>query len=639
VEPTLTAIKVATPVTPVPITGGDVIEYTVTLTNSGGSTAYDVNVVDTLPVGLSFDAGFTPTATIGGIPVVGFVTTPSGAPAGPLVWGRDNGDDSLDIPAISSLVLTYRVLIDAAAEANNNYINSVQGDWGSQDGVNVYERTGAGCPAVAAPNDYCSAPASDTVTVDDSNTLVKDFVDDSYAPIADANLRGGDTATYRLSLNIQEGTTSSVVVSDALPAGLAFDGIVSINGDTTPDYTPPALGAGSNFNYTAITAAALPTMGQTGTLTFTLGDVVNDPLGDATTDTLVIEYQVRVEEATLAQAPSTILTNTATLQYIDGAGLPVVDPARLESSAFLTVWQPVMTVPTKTDSVFTSPTNVDIVNDVMQFTLESCNATGLSPAYDAQITDVLATQLDETSIVGLTVTINGVAAVDGVDYNYTPPAARGGSLVFDLITPVNPGQCVTINYDIGFYTDFGPNQSWNNSVTVDEYWSLPLTSGQQYAPLGPTIFTMNNAAVIGLPAKSMMSPVSGEATIGEEVVYHITVPSVAANAALFDVVVTDTLHASLEHISATDVSGYGLAITDNTVGNNVSLSITQIPAGQQAVIELRARVANNVDANAGTSFTNTANYTYAETSGGATQAGGGDTTATSLTIIEPEIAV
>jgi len=636
-EPNLAITKTVAAVTPAPVTGGDIMEYTISMNNSGSSTAFDVTIVDTLPAGLSFDMTFLPTATISGVPVFGFVSLPLGTPAGPLIWGLGRGDPSLDIPAGSTLVLTYRVLIDSAAEANSTYTNSVLVDFGSQNGASLNERTGAGCPAVTAPNDYCSGPATVDVTIDDTNSLVKSIIDDSYAP-ADANVRVGDTVTYRLALNFQEGFTGNVTVSDVLPAGLSFDGIVSINGDSTADYTAPLVGAGSNFSYTAIAAGSLPTPGQTGTLTFTIGDVTNNPLGDPSIDTLYIDYRARVLENTLAQVASTVLNNTATLQYVDGNGVTVVDPLRLQSSAALTVWQPVLTVPTKTDAVFTSTAGVNIATDVMQFTLESCNTTGLAPAYNVRITDSLDSELDETSISGLSVTINGAAASPAVDYLYTPPAVRGGSMIFDVIAPVNPAQCVTVSYNIGFHNDIPPNQLWYNTVVVNEYWSLPAQSGQTYAALGPTQFSMTNNTVINPPLKTMVSPVSGEATVGEEVVYHITVPGNVPNSALYDVVINDTLHAAYELLSVTDISANGFAMTDNSVGNNVSLSISQIPAGQQALIELRVRVANNASANAGTVIANIAGFTYAATPGGAA-INVGTATAANLTLIEPSLAL
>ncbi len=647
-EPVLTISKTVTPITPLPVTGGDVLEYVITIPNSGTATAYDTNLVDTLPAQLGLDPGFSPTAEIDGTAVGGFIAIPTGAPNGPLIWGLGNADGSLDIPAGSTLILTYRTVVDATAQSNVTLSNSALVDWTSLEGGSSYERTGAGCPTITAPNDYCAGPAVASVGTIDTNSMTKTVVSDTYAPANDAIVRIGDTITYRLALNLQEGTTRNVAVQDALPAGLAFIDIVSINADNSADYTPPASGVGSNFSYAAITAAALPTAGQTGTLSFTLGDVVNDPAGDATTDTLVIEYRARVVEDVLAQTPSTTLTNTATLSYTDGGGTPVVDPTRLESSASITVLQPVLTVPAKIDrSARISPANVNVATDIMNFQLESCNTTGQAPAYSVQLTDALATQLDQTGITGPVsgagqpdVYINGVLASIGVDYTYTPPAARGGSMVFNLITAVDPGQCLTVDYDIGFYTDFGPDQSWNNSVTVDEYWSLPLQSGQQYAPLGPAEFFMNNVGSIEPASKAMLSPASGEITIGEEVLYRINVPAVAANAALYDVVITDNLHPSLEYLSTTEISGTGLVMVDNTTApGSVNLSIAQIPAGQQAVIELRARVANNASANAGISFTNTTNYTYATSAGGAVIVGGSATTLASLTIVEPQLAI
>ena len=150
VEPLLTLTKTVSNITSPgdPAGGGDVLAYVVTVANSGTATAFDVNLVDTLPSGLSLYTGFTPTAAINGVPVVGFVAAPANAPGGPLVWGRDNADGSLDIPAGRSLVLTYRVLVD---EAGGTLSNSVWADWTSLNDADAFERTGAGCPYLERP--------------------------------------------------------------------------------------------------------------------------------------------------------------------------------------------------------------------------------------------------------------------------------------------------------------------------------------------------------------------------------------------------------------------------------------------------------------------------------------------------------
>ena len=268
------------------------------------------------------------------------------------------------------------------------------------------------------------------------------------------------------------------------------------------------------------------------------------------------------------------------------------------------------------------------------------------------MTDNLPTQLNETTLAGPVngalapdVLINGVLATEGAgnDYVYTPPAVRGGDMVFVFNTPIDPGACVDIDFDIAFYNDFAANLSWSNTVTVDEYWSLPPADAQLYPAIGPVPFNMNNnGTVFPPPEKTMTQPAPAipEATIGDEIVYQIRVPATPVNAVMYDVTITDTLDSSLLYLGATDVGTSAFAITDNTVlPGNVNLVIPQIPAGQQAIIELRARVDNNGNANAGDAFINTATYTFANSPAGVPINGGSDNTASTLTIIEPAVAV
>ncbi len=147
---------------------GDTLEYVVTFVNGGNATAYDLNIADTIPPEVALTASFSPTAVLDGVPVVGFVPTPSGAPNGPLLWGRQNADDSLDLPAGSALLLTYRVDVNGPPADGSTISNSVYVDWTSLDvdPGSLFERTGVGCPTVTAPNDYCFGPAVSNGTVD-----------------------------------------------------------------------------------------------------------------------------------------------------------------------------------------------------------------------------------------------------------------------------------------------------------------------------------------------------------------------------------------------------------------------------------------------------------------------------------------
>lgn len=163
-EPVLTATKELSNVTPGknpadPLALGDIVQYLVTITNAGGATAYDVNITDTLPIELGLSSDYTPTAAINTVPVAGFVAVPAGAPNGPLLWGRGNSDLSLDLPAGAFLELTYRVVVLAPPDMGTGIANRVYTDWTSLQGASTFERTGAGCPTITAPNDYCFGPA------------------------------------------------------------------------------------------------------------------------------------------------------------------------------------------------------------------------------------------------------------------------------------------------------------------------------------------------------------------------------------------------------------------------------------------------------------------------------------------------
>jgi uncharacterized repeat protein (TIGR01451 family)/fimbrial isopeptide formation D2 family protein len=136
------------------------------------------------------------------------------------------------------------------------------------------------------------------------------------------------------------------------------------------------------------------------------------------------------------------------------------------------------------------------------------------------------------------------------------------------------------------------------------------------------------------PTKTLVSPAASEATIGQEVVYQIKVPGTVSSRMLYDVVITDTLDDNLEYLGITQTSGP--AVTDNSAAPDLSFSVANIPAGQQVVIDLRTRVRNVLTAQQGVAINNTASYTYANSSGGATQPALTSGTVT-FHIVEPNI--
>ncbi|GAB3099385.1 SdrD B-like domain-containing protein [Pseudomaricurvus hydrocarbonicus] len=617
-----------------PAATGHTLEYVVSWENSGSVTAYDVNVTDFLPATLTLDTSFTPLATIGGDDRAddGFVATPLEPGDGSLIWGRINGDNTLDVPVGQTLTITYRVIV--SSPSTTALINSVWADWTSLNNTATDERTGAGCPSFLAPDDYCSEESTSSLDFTDGTAFSKTIVADSWddggviTTATDGILRVGDKVDFALTATLREGPTASVVVTDTLPAGLEFDSVIAINGNASAPYSSVAPFTHANIGAPAVAG---------NVITWNIGAITNAVDNNSANDTFEIHYRARVVNSTLTQADSTVLTNAASLSYDSGMVL--------DSSVDIDVRQPVVAAVSKVDGLgnsypdSTAPLSVDIATGVMSFELHTCNAPApAAPAYNVQLVDTLAAELDETSVAIQQVTINGATATDGADYTYTPPAARGGDMTFDLLVPLAADECATINYDVGFHTDVAPNQLWANSVAASEYWSLPTptTDGEQYAVVGPAEFWMTNTTADPLPVKTVVAPIAPDTdvTIGETVTYAITIPAI--NAVRNDLQVTDSLPAALVYVNATaTVGGTATALTDNTSGQNVDLILAQVPAGEEVVITLNSYVANSAATNAGDVIDNTASYSYSGYTGAVLTSAAAPT----LTIVEPTLGI
>ncbi|WP_303722870.1 isopeptide-forming domain-containing fimbrial protein [Malonomonas rubra] len=640
VEPALSGSKAVSFILPAgkpstdPAVVGDILEYRISMTNNGDSTAFDVSVVDTPPAEVLLVPG-SATAQLNGVGISGFVAEPTELVGGGLVWGPLNDDGSLDIPAGQTLVLTYQVTVSSVA--GTAFSNSVYLDWSSLDGDISAERTGDGCPTVTAPDDYCYGPATVSVSTLDNTTIIKTVADDSFAETPASSgapiVRVGDTVTYDLTLNLQEYITQDVAVEDQLPVGMRLESFSIIGG--------------SGFGYTL---TSQPAAGATGTLRWEFGDINNPPSADGTPlDPLVIRYVTRV----ITDAPplgiaydiDTARDNQVQLSYAGGD--PVLFPNRLTASAEISVRQPQMSAISKSDlgtgrdgsGTAVDPYRVNIATDVMNFRLSSCNE-GLAPAYGVVLTDQLAPEFDESGLISSppVVRIGSTTLSVGTDYNLTAPN-RGGELRIALqdSAPVNPGECVIVDYNLGFHTDLTVSKTWNNRARLAEYRSLPLAeAGRLYAAGSSADVWMTNLVNVEQLLKSLES--APEATIGDEVTYRIRVPVLPMNRALDDLVITDSLPAALEYLSASaiDNSGASVSLVDNSSApGDISLGIGQIPAGEQVTITLRTRVVNNAAANAGNSIINTASYTYAGMPVGL------DTASSSgpLTIVEPTLTI
>ncbi|WP_066966936.1 DUF11 domain-containing protein [Microbulbifer sp. Q7] len=617
-EPQLTVTKTASAASAV---SGDTLDYTITITNASGanvSTAYDVNIADLLPEQLRLDS-----ATVDGADYM-----PGTRADGAFVWGRENGDNSLDIGPGESLTLIYNTtVLSAFGSAIENIVHV---DWTSLDhGVpgqdtypGVYQRHGDGCPDAVAPNTYCSF-VNESVATQDSTDFSKTAVADAWGAADRARI--GDTVQYTLNLFVQPGITRNVVVTDQLPAGLELVSVDNID-------------CGVN-GFTCSQAPVEPTPGATGTLQWQLGDI--DAQSDSTPPFTIVYTALVLDDETVFPAGSGEIerANSAELTY-DGA------TTLLQDQASIWVVQPNVTNLQKTDSRsgVTSPhTVVDIANEVMNFRLQAQN-TGGAPAYGMVIADTLNIdpanpEYDEASLNITQVLIDGMAA------NYTH-TVNAGIIEFTLADVVPENATIQIDYEVGLNLDIPSGHTWYNRFHIDNYISndIDSTSSRLYEGTAPACESALSANCFQLMTSvanpenltlQLMEPSDGRAPIGEPVSYRITVPaSPIASSTLANVKVENTLQGrdTVIVLDAVTIGGNPITVPD---GETFTIDVGDIPPNEVREIVFTGWVANVDAAQSGQTYNINATYTYDE-AGVVTEMGGGSAT---LTIVEPELAL
>ena len=633
-------------------TAGEVVRFSIAVeADTGGnlSDVYDLIITDSLSAGLVYEGN--PTVTVGaGVSADNSISAPDitgdGSIATPqtLYWSFGTSNADIDIVQGQTVTISYDVRVLNSVLAGATLTNSAVIQWTSIDGTNSSERNGS--DGSGGLNDYIAAAVTETLTTPDINAVVvKSRSTDTYGT-ADDNVRVGDIVEYELRMTMPEGTLGNVVVVDTLPQGLKFEGIVSINGSAAP---APYI-AVAPFTHNDILAANIVEAGDattgSSTVTWNLGDVTNQPVDDAANDFVII-YRARVLNNVFAHTNySFTLTNAVDMSY-DTAATSI---ARGDNDTAITVLQPELTI-TKSAAA----AGGDIVvepGELVTYTVDVAN-TGAVPIYDAVIEDTIpAGMRNGTATVTMVSTERVVAGTTLANPVMNYDSATGivswnlDSGVADAYT-IPVGETLRIVYRVQVDAAAAGGLTLTNQARVSNYYSfddeavptLGAITGtrESYGPSNTATTTLYTGAV---PTKALISPASAEATIGEEIVYQITVPGTVSSSALHDVQVIDTLNTNLDFVSAT-VTGGGVGVTDNstTSPDVLDISITEIPAGQQAVIELRTRIKNVATAQQGVAIDNTASYTYAYTSGGTTQAALTSTDIVTVNIVEPQISL
>ena len=334
------------------VVGGELVDYTLTVSNSNStnvSTAHDLQVVDTLP------AGVTPTIiNDGGVWAAGART---------ITWGIASLDRD------SSTALSYQVSIDNPVVVSAVFTNDVTVDYSSMTGAPPQDRT---------------YQATDSETLGSPLASISKSVIPTSATI-------GDDLTYSIAVTIPPGTIMyDATVLDVLPNDVVFDGISS---------TSCVMGAGACVP--AIDVQHLYNAGQT--YSFFLGDL---PVSSAETRVLTIVYTAHVDDAVGAGASR---TNAATI-YGNTTDLLAADPGFVggpfdvstgPATATVNIVEPDLSIDKDVSGqIGDSDWRRAKPGDLLDYTLVVSNGgSDLSPAYDVTVVDTLPVGVSDPTLI------------------------------------------------------------------------------------------------------------------------------------------------------------------------------------------------------------------------------------------------
>lgn len=519
-----------------PVAGGDSVDYSIDLTNSGLEPITRSEIWDNLPAGITCamvsaisDGGSCSTAVtpnritwtniaVGGAPVAGSTST----------------------------TLTYRVTVPGTFAPATSLTNTA--------GVRQYESTTntggtytyiptnnidptqpTSVPAADVATRGLTTRADDTATITIANTHVTKGRGTSITATGNAaagQATIGETITYTVDVKIPEGTT--------VYGGQLLDTIPSsqiLLGTPTPEYTYRSTPTGTfdalPAGFTATTTAT--TLGVEFPASFA------NPSGSGD-DTLQIVYTVRVADIA-GNVRGISVSNSATLTQTSPTGTPLTP---MSSSISTTVVTPGLTVTKASDF----GTAVDAGEfGTYSLTITNPAAANASPVYDVVVTDILPDQLDPVDAANTVTTTGPVPCPTTANPSSgaaapTCPASPADSaawdegtrtLTFGTIAKIDPGSSVTLYYRVrGPYSDIA-DTAYTNTVSATGTSTPGATTGER-----TTTVNADNTVhfATGSPLVKTGSPES--ATVGQEVTFTVDA-TVPAGVELFDARIVDTL--------------------------------------------------------------------------------------------------
>lgn len=618
IEPNLSISKSVNPNTN--LDGGDRVQITFTVTNTGSNTspAYNVVVSDAVDP-LLFDP--TSWAWVG-TPPTGFTLQNIGNTI--TITANDN---TVVIP-VGTTTFTISLKLKDNVPTASTFQNSA-----SIRGYSLPE----GTPERREYNPAPTAPV--TITTRAPTATKTTYATSEHNPI-DSNVYIGEVVTYRLDINVPEGQTRNVswqdIISDRL--GLILNSVkagsiqIMRSSDritvTGADFT--ALNSAAPGVFIDVDPSAI------SPLTFNLGDVLFSEDSTGHPDGVITIIFKAVVKNIAMNTRGDDITNQATLgyDYLVNSVLNHQTLSRSSSSVNILI-------PNITSTKGANPTTGQ-GGDTIHFTVtvSNDNDPNGAPAYDLVIYDPLTYYENLRNVM-----------VNGVPYTVITP-------YLEVIIPIlNKGQTVSITFDADLINGLTYGSQYINQVLVTGTTLPGLHGTNDATPGDPGTETgertgagtgVNDIRHVSSTYVTTLEPTIDKRVEGVETVNRaightatetimVNLPEGTTNHLLVTLVVPEGLQFSnFGYIFSTGISTGDPTVTQ--VGNVFYFDFGPRTATQAGTITITytALVLNNINVHNGDDLTNTATLFYRNSSG--TDVNAGSDTAT-IHVTEPDLQI
>lgn len=408
------------------VTGADAgerIRFEVSLENVGAKEAFDVELTDSLPVGLSADSAFNISIVDGG--------GGAGCNLGSFNTGGTAGN-SLNIidgriPVGAICLITYDVAIDDTALLGRVYTNTANVLYASE---------------VAGPK---FSPLSDTATVTVRSPLITKAYQNgssSDALTADPNLRPGESADFLFTVTIPEGRADSFVVNERdtgdlfaglTPANISFTAAIETNCSNV------AAPYNTYYNFVGLTDVCFSldptnalnqTQSDSTNYRINFGTLVNLNTNDGVAETFSLTVTPTARDITTGAK-----TNYALVEWNNGSATSV------QGTSAFNIVKPALTLSKTTTAV--APVSI---GDVLPYLLTVTNS-GSSKAFDvADVVDTLP-----TGVGSATLTSAKAQAIDITGQGSFSFSAVGQTVTVAVVDTTNQPDIIEAqNYAVAF---------------------------------------------------------------------------------------------------------------------------------------------------------------------------------------------